>query len=185
MSKCAHNFSIICLTETWNSDESFLNNSNFQLPNYNSIHFGRKNKRGGGICIFISDSLNFKRINDLSILANETLTIEIINKTTKNIIVSTCYRPAAAKIKQFKQHLAHLFEKLTRENKKLFIVGDFNMNSLNYSTNSKVKKFIDFMFSKGLLSIVNIPIRITKTTISCIDHNTSIHILIKIFYQVL
>ena len=73
LSKCAHNFSIICLTETWNSDESFLNNSNFQLPNYNSIHFGRKNKRGGGICIFISDSLNFKRRNDLYTLekANE------------------------------------------------------------------------------------------------------------------
>ena len=43
------------------------------------------------------------------------------------------------------------------------------MNSLNYSTNSKVKNFIDFMFSKGLLSIVNRPTRTTKTSASCID----------------
>ena len=46
------------------------------------------------------------------------ITIEIINKTTKNIIVSTCYRPPVAKIKPFKHHLGHIFEKLTRENKK-------------------------------------------------------------------
>ena len=103
-------------------------------------------------------------------LTNETLTIEIMNKTTKNIIVSTCYRPPAAKIKPFKQHLIHIFEKLARENKKLFIVGDFNINSLNYSTNSKVKRFIDYMFSKGSLSVINRPTRITKTSISCIDH---------------
>ena len=37
----------------WNSDESFQNNSNFQLPHYSSVHFGRKNKRGGGICYIL------------------------------------------------------------------------------------------------------------------------------------
>ena len=93
-----------------------------------------------------------------------------MNKITKNIIISTCYRPPAAKIKPFKQHLTHIFEKLARENKKLFIVGDFNINSLNYSTNSKVKRFIDYMFSKGSLSVINRPTRINKTSISCIDH---------------
>ena len=101
--------------------------------------------------VYLTNKLNFKRRDDLSVSneTNETLTIEIINKTTKNIIVSTCYRPPAAKIKPFKQHLTHIFEKLARENKKLFIVGDFNINSLNYSTNSKVKRFIDYIFSKG------------------------------------
>ena len=54
LSQCSQEFSMVCLTETWNSDESFQNNSNFQLPQYSSVHFGRKNKRGGGICIFIT-----------------------------------------------------------------------------------------------------------------------------------
>ena len=48
---CGYEFGIICLTETWCTNESFLANSNFQLPNYNAVHFGRENKKGGGVCI--------------------------------------------------------------------------------------------------------------------------------------
>ena len=50
--ECNYLFSIICLTETWCSDETFRNDSNLQLPNYNSIHLERKNKRGGGGPVF-------------------------------------------------------------------------------------------------------------------------------------
>ena len=42
LSKCAYEFSIICLTETWCTDESFLNDSDLQLPKYNSNSFGKK-----------------------------------------------------------------------------------------------------------------------------------------------
>ena len=50
------------------------------------------------------------------------------------------------------------------------MVGDFNINSLDYSANAKVKNFIDLMFSNGLLSVINRPTRITKRSTSCIDH---------------
>ena len=102
---------MICLSETWNSDESFSNDSTLHLPNYNPIHFGRKNKRGGGICVFVNERFIFKRRDDLSVSddTNETLSIEVINKNNKNIIVSTCYRPPAGKIKQFKKHITHIF----------------------------------------------------------------------------
>ena len=44
---------MVSITETWCSDDSFSNNSNFNLPDYNSFHLGRKEKRGGGICVFV------------------------------------------------------------------------------------------------------------------------------------
>ena len=136
------------------------------------IHLERKNKCGGGICVFIHQKLNFKRRVDLSISddANEILSIEIINKRTKNTIINTCYRPPGAKIKPFKKQLTHVFEKLFRENKILFIVRDFNVNSLDYSTNTKVKNFINHMFSNGILSVINKPRRITKNSVSCINY---------------
>ena len=56
------------------------------------------------------------------------------------------------------------------ENKKLFFVGDFNVNSLDYLTNTRVKNFINNMFSKGMLSVINKPIRVTKRSMTCIDH---------------
>ena len=49
-------------------------------------------------------------------------------------------------------------------------ISDFNINCLDYTTNSKTKKFMNHMFSKGMLSVVNRPTRVTKTSSSCIDH---------------
>ena len=105
----------------------------------------RKSKHGEGLFVYIHRKLLFKRTNDLSASndANKTLIIEILNKNVKYIIISICYRPP------FKKHLSRVFDRITRENKKLYIVGDFNINILEYSNNIKVKSFINFMFSKG------------------------------------
>ena len=59
-----HEFSIICITETWASDENGIplsNNSNFQLPNYKIIDIPwQVAKREGGICAFVHNSLLHK-----------------------------------------------------------------------------------------------------------------------------
>ena len=124
------------------------------------------------MCIFIKEDLIFKKRKDFSVSveSNETLSIEIINKNTKNIIVNTCYRPPNSKFKPLKNHINHIFASILKENKKIFVVGDFNINSLDYSTNSKVIFFINLMFSKGImLSVINRPTRVCKKSI-CVDH---------------
>ena len=62
-----------------------------------------------------------------------------MNKNSKNIIVNCCYRPPNGKINPFRKHMKHIFNKLLKENRKIFFVGDFNLNSLDYSTNTKVR----------------------------------------------
>ena len=106
------------------------------------------------------------------------LTIEIINQKTKNIIVSTCYRPPASKIKPFKKHLKSFFDKTKCHNKKMFIVGDFNINSLDYTKNTVVKNFINLMFQNGTIPVINKPTRVTNKSTTCIDH-----IYINSFYN--
>ena len=96
-------FSIISLTETWCLDDP-RNESLFKLNNYTSIHQSRYSDRnGGGTCIFIHNSLIFKKRSDLCVNNNdiESLTIEIINKNTKNIIVNVTYRQPAGNTKVF------------------------------------------------------------------------------------
>ena len=88
----------------------------------------------------------------------------------KNVLISTCYRPPGHKVKSFKKHIAHIIDKASKEKKKILLVGDFNINSLDYSINYNVKNFIDFMFSKGVIPLVNRPTRVTKNTATCIDH---------------
>ena len=60
-------------------------------------------KKGGGVCIFIHDSINFKIRNDLSWKTNnlENLSVEIIQKESKNFILSVMYRPPVGDTNQF------------------------------------------------------------------------------------
>ena len=182
LSDLNYDFSVLCISETWCSNDSFQNNSNYKLDQYNAIHQERKGKRGGGVCVYINKRYNFKHRRDFSISVdgNETLSVEIINKTTKNIIVNACYRPPNAKIKPFKTHATKILNALHKKNQKKFFVGDFNINSLDYDSNSKVKGFIDNMFSKGLISVINKPTRVSKQSMTCIDHIYTNPSLIKI-----
>ena len=59
-------FSIICLTETWANDSNINHNSLFKLEGYIPVHQIRKSRQGGGIVIFIRDSLLYKLRNDLA-----------------------------------------------------------------------------------------------------------------------
>ena len=66
-----------------------------QLPGYNALHQIRKNRRGGGISIFVHELLPFKKREDLGVNSEavESLSIEILNKKCKNIILNRIYRP--------------------------------------------------------------------------------------------
>ena len=89
-------FKIICLTETWCKSDDDKNNSSLQIPNYSLIHQSRYDKKkGGGVCMFIHRSLNYKLRDDLNVNTsdNESLAVEIINKTSNNIIVHDIYKP--------------------------------------------------------------------------------------------
>ena len=66
----------------------------FNLENYTSINQVRKYGGGGGICVFIHNSLTFKLKFHLATNSSdiELLAIEIINKKSKHVVISTQYR---------------------------------------------------------------------------------------------
>ena len=82
-------FKIISLTESWCQSDDDKNNSLLQIPNYSLIHQVRYDKKS--VCLYIN-CLNYKLRNDLSV------NVEIINKTSKNIIVHVIYRPPCGKM---------------------------------------------------------------------------------------
>ena len=77
-------YKAIFFTEICCTDDP-RNQTFFNLENYSSINQVRKHGRGGGICVFIHNSLAFKLSSDLGTNRNdiESLAIEIINKETK------------------------------------------------------------------------------------------------------
>ena len=104
--------------------------ASFNLSNYLMINLHRQNVRaGGGVSLFIHKSIDFQERKDLTISKNdsETLSIEITNKT-RNIILSSVYRPLNFSIKEFKNSLKPIFDSIRRNKKDLYLVGDFNIN---------------------------------------------------------
>ena len=125
------------------------------IPGYTSIHQPRavsliSNHAGGGVCVFIHNSLNFKSRSELSInnADCESLTIEIINKTIKIYWSQPCIDNPLVILNCSKVILNLIFQKLMKhKNKHIYIAGDLNFNLLDYSTNKKVKSFVDTLFT--------------------------------------
>ena len=152
-------FSIVCFSETWADDNKLENDCLIQLPGYIVLHQIRKNRRGGGISIFVHESLSFKRRQDLGINSEavESLSIEVLNKKCKNIILNTIYRPLNGDIVTCENYFKNLFAKSDTVNKHIVLESDFNLNVLDFENNKKVKNFINLMFRYGMIPTINKP----------------------------
>ena len=86
-------------------------------PVYSFITTNRGERKGGGVGMFISDDINFKLRSDLNINEEgiiESLFIEIITATCKNIIVGTIYRPPNGKFDIFENNLSKILTKIDK-----------------------------------------------------------------------
>ena len=149
------NFSVIVLTESW-CDETANENSLLNLDNYFSVHQTRKNKKGGGICIYIHKYLEFKLRNDIDIFNNEieTCPVEIINRKSRNFVATGVYRPPKRDIKVFKNYCKDFLKKKSASSKIVLMVGDLNINSFDYDNNELVKKIFYLIFQSGFLPLI-------------------------------
>ena len=55
-------------------------------------------------------------------------------------------------------------------NKELVLVGDFNINVLDFNESKMVQNFVNLMFRHGLIPTINKPTRVTRNTATAIDH---------------
>ena len=54
--------------------------------------------------------------------------------------------------------------------KTCFLVGDLNLNLIDYQSNAKVRNFVNLIFQHSLVPVVNKPTRVTKTNATLIDY---------------
>ncbi|CAH3183334.1 unnamed protein product, partial [Porites lobata] len=115
------------------------------INGFKFLHKYRQNRNGGGVGLYISNDLEFKLREDLS-LHNvdtvESLFIELIRPREKNIIV---------------------------ENKICFLMGDFNINLINYQNHHLTGQFLDGMYFNMFFPLITRPSRITSHTATLID----------------
>ena len=132
-----------------------MNHNLFKLLQYKTIHQVRKIDKGGGIAIFLHESLTFNIRHDLSVNNDiEALFVEIMNKKSRKIFSNTQYRQPTGNCNKFESYSDIFLAKSKTTDKTCFIVGDLNLNLIDYQSNSKVRDFVNLMFQYSLIPIV-------------------------------
>ena len=133
--------------------QSDSNTTNISIDEYVIEHTPSEAKKGGTL-LYIKSSLNYKIRKDLQIYKSKELEstfIEITNPRVKNTIIGCIYRHPSMSVNEFNNdYLMKLLERLTLENKNIVLMGDYNINLLNYDNNSDTAQFLDSMCSYSL-----------------------------------
>ena len=116
-------------------------------------------------CILVNHRSDKPR-QDLNIYKKNELEftfIEILNSKKSNVIVGTIYKHPLMYVTDFNSnYLNNLVEKVSKEQKSVFILGYFNINLLNYNVHNPTAEFLDSLASKSLLPFILQPARITS-----------------------
>ena len=147
---------------------------NISLPSYN-IERTDTESASGGTLLYISKSLNYINRQDLNLYKTkelETTFIEVIlPKRKRNLVVGTIYRHPCMDADEFNaQYLPKLLSNISKEIKQKVLMGDFNIDLLNYTSDNKVAEFLDKMYSSSLLPLITHPTRISKTSQTLSDN---------------
>ena len=121
----------------------------------------------------------YKLRNDLSMNCKdiESLSSEMMNSQTRNIIFSVVYRPPAGNLIVYETFFKKILSDSATVIKSFFLAGDFNINLLNLETNNKVQSFVNLMFEFSMIPTINKATRVTKHIVAAIDIFITICIL--------
>ena len=98
---------------------------------------------------------------------------EILVKGDKNIIVGCIYKHPSMDIDEFNILFEEAMEKITGENKEIYLLGDFNLDLLKIDDDDKGKKvdeYFNILCKNFLVPHITLPTRITPSSATLIDN---------------
>ena len=162
-------FSIIGLSETWLYKDQESNFKN--CMNYKGF-FKSRTTRGGGVGIYVDKSFKVKERTDLKFNNDNSdcLTVEIILENKSNILITVLYKPPNENLQDFNHDLELYLSLLTKEKKKSYLLGDYNIDLLKLDHHQLTSNFYNILKSYNHIPLIYKPTRITHTSASLIDN---------------
>ena len=174
-------FSVIALQEVWSIHK------HFDLTGYSNIVYktrdmdGDRNPNcGGGVGFFVNKDLHFDVLEEESIFVAgvyESVWIKVNIAKNHSKIIGNIYRPNTAPRANFKQAVeihSSILSSIAKSKKyskcSVEIVGDFNIDLLQFQQHEQTNDFLELSLSFGLLPVITKPTRITSTSATLIDH---------------
>ena len=101
----------------------------------------------------------------------EAIIIEVVNKNKKNIIIGCIYHHPTMEIKEFNdKFFSPVMEKLSSEDKRIFLMGDYNIDLIKSDYDLNTSNLFDKLTSNLLVPHIIHPTRITSTSKTLIDN---------------
>ena len=145
-----------------------------QRPLVDNIRSGKKDaaEERGGAAFYVNNKPDHFIRNDLSICQKEfeTICTEIKCNRNKNILCFCIHRHPNTDQEKFLQFLDSVLQKVAKEKKIAYIMGDFNFDLLNYAADNNTFDFLNTIVESGFLPLIHQPTRITETTGTLIDN---------------
>ena len=89
--------------------------------------------------------------------------IEPVNPKKSNIIVGVTYRHPSVDLTDFnRNYLNQLLENTSKKQKSFFLLGDVNVNLLNYNEHNQTNEFLNSLASNSIIPLILKPTRITS-----------------------
>ena len=137
-----HQFHAIGISETWLKDSNHL----FDIENYDFIHSNRKHRLGGGVGLYLANNLDYKIRSNLTFdnsKSTDSLFVEVTIPKEKNIIIGVVKRAPDSNLRAFVKCFNEVIDRISKENKLCYLMGDFNVNLMNYQSCNLMGEFLD------------------------------------------
>ena len=166
-------FDFLCISEPRILKSQSLN-INISLQDYLTDQ-STTESTSGGVILYINKKHCYKtRLNFLFHESKklESTFIEVNLSRKSNLIIGRVYRHPCMRIFTFNNHyLNPLLEKLSKDaNKTVVLLGDFNINLLNFDISDQINTFLDDLASNSLQPQILLPTRVCENSKTIIDN---------------
>ena len=123
--------------------------------------------------LYISNHLSYKSRTDLHLCKKNQLEftfIEIINSKKSNTIIGCVYKHLNMDVLDFNSLINQLLDKISKEQKQIFLLGDFTVDLLNYNEHQPTNEFLDSLASNSNIPYILQPTKLTSHSKTLIDN---------------
>ena len=120
----------------------------FDMVGYNNCTCSRTDKSGGGVALYINDSLQHKYLPDKSRYINncaEIVSVEITLRNCKQVIICCMYRAPNTHLNTLSEFINDILSNIGK--KPVYMCGDFNADLLQYDKHAATNDFIDQLYT--------------------------------------
>ena len=145
--------------------DSSVNDSEVSVQGYSLLRKDR-DRKGGGICLFIRNSINFNVRGDMSSGNVEAMFIEVLFPKSRPFLVGVLYRPPSDG--SFLDSFRDIVSKADPRDE-VYMLGDFNI-CMKQNGSSLTRRYRNILSSFSMTQMIDSPTRITTGCSSILDH---------------